>query len=208
MAKQINFDSSFKWGFTCMVCGPTWSGKSSFVRKLIESAGFINPEPERIIWCFGSFQESFRELKGVELHEGLPDMSILDGRRTLIIVDDLMSETDARVTKFFTKGAHHNNASIVYITQNIFSRNKENRDISLNTQYLVLFKSPRDLSQVLCLGRQIFPDKIKYFKESYVDATNVPYGYLLIDLRTTTPDELRLRTNIFPGEDTFAYLYK
>jgi hypothetical protein len=210
MSKQVNFDPRFKWPFTCMVSGPTMSGKSSFVRKLIKFSNVMQPQPERIIWCFDYFQEEFREMKGVEFHEGLPDLSILDGKRVLIIIDDLMSETDDRVTKIFTKGAHHKNASVIYITQNIFNKGKENRNISLNTQYLVLFKNLRDLSQIIHLGRQIFPDKgsTKYFKESFVDATNKPYGYLLVDLRTTTPNELRLRTNIFPGEDTLVYLYK
>ena len=41
-------------------------------------------------------------MKGVEFHESLPDFNILDGKRVLMIVDDLMSETDDRVTKIFT----------------------------------------------------------------------------------------------------------
>jgi hypothetical protein len=189
-----------------MVVGPTQCGKTQFVIKMIESANTISPQPERIVWCFGSYQDAFRNMVDVEFIEGMPDCDLLDGRRTLLIIDDLMCETDGRITKLFTKGSHHKNASVVYISQNLFNKNKENRNISLNTHYLVLFKNPRDSSQVNHLGRQIFPDAVKYFKEAFVDSTSRPYGYLLIDLKPTTPDKLRLRTDIFPNEQTIVYV--
>jgi hypothetical protein len=134
---------------------------------------------------------------------------MLDGRRTLLIIDDLMAETDGRVTNIFTKGSHHKNASVVYISQNLYNKGKENRTINLNTHYLVLFKNPRDMMQISHLGRQMFPDRVKYFRDAFTDATSHrSYGYLLVDLKTTTPDELRLRTDIFPDENTMVYLHK
>ena len=54
----------------------------------------------------------------------------------------------------------------------------------------------------------MFPERVKYFREAYADATSHPYGYLLVDLKTTTPDVLRLRTDIFPDERTMVYVYK
>ena len=50
-------------------------------------------------------------------------MNILDGgrKRTLLITDDLMSETDDRVTKLFTKGSHHLNCSVIYISPRKYS---------------------------------------------------------------------------------------
>jgi hypothetical protein len=76
------------------------------------------------------------------------------------------------------------------------------------THYLVLFKNPRDTSQIAHLGRQMFPERVKYFREAFADATSQPYGYLLVDLKTTTPHVLRLRTDIFPDERTMVYVYK
>ena len=137
-------------------------------------------------------------------------MNILDGgkKRMLLIIDDFMSETDTRVTKIFTKGSHHLNCSVIYISQNLFNEGKENRNICLNTHFLVLFKNPRDSAQILHLGRQIFPDAIKYFKESFAVATSLPYGYLLIDLRTTTLEDLWLRTDIFSDDKTVVYVQR
>ena len=137
-------------------------------------------------------------------------MNILDGgkKRMLLIIDDLLSENDTRVTKIFTKGSHHLNCSVIYTSQNLFNKGKENRNICLNTHYLVLFKNPRDSAQIVHLGRQIFPDAIKYFKESFADATSLPYSYLLIDLRTTTPEDMRLHTDIFFEDKTVVYVQR
>ena len=119
-----------------------------------------------------------------------------------------MSETDDRVTKLFTKGSHHRNISVMYIVQNLFGKNKEQRTSSLNSHYLVVFKNPRDASQITHLAKQMYPGKLKYVQESFKDATSVPHGYLLLDLRQETPDHLRLRTDIFPPDHQVVYVQK
>jgi hypothetical protein len=48
----------------------------------------------------------------------------------------------------------------------------------------------------------MFPGKAKYFQDAYLDATKKRGGYLLLDLKPETPDDWRVRTNIFPEEDT------
>ena len=212
-SRHVDFDPAFRHPSTYMVVSPSQSGKSRFVVKLIRCArSMINPPPERVIWCYGSHQpELILELRdAAEFFEGIPNVDdLLDGRRTLLIIDDLMSETDDRVTNLFTKGLHHKNVSVVYVSQNLYNKGRENRTISLNTHYLVLFKNPRDAAQISHLGKQIFPERTRYFRDAYADATSRPFGYLLIDLRTTTPDELRLRTDIFPDTaGTIVYLYK
>ena len=66
----------------------------------------------------------------------------------------------------------------------------------MNTNYLVLFKNPRDKYQVMLMARQMFPGKSTFFMECFEDATSAPYGYLLIDYKSRTPDHLRLRTDL------------
>ena len=63
--------------------------------------------------------------------------SPLNGKsRTLLVHDDLLTVTDDRVVDLFTKISRHRNLSVVYLTQNIFQKNKQS--ISLNSHYLVL----------------------------------------------------------------------
>ena len=61
---------------------------------------------------------------------------MFDGvKRTLLIIDDLMHETNDVVSKLFTRVSHHKNVSVVYLTQNLFNNNNRNRTISLNAHY-------------------------------------------------------------------------
>ncbi len=50
--------------------------------------------------------------------------------------------------------------------------------------------------QIMVLGCQIFPGNTKYFMESYQDATNQTFGFLLIDFKAKTPERFRLRSAV------------
>ena len=52
----------------------------------------------------------------------------------------------------------------------------------------------------------MFPKNTKFLVEAFDDATQVPYGYLLIDLRQETPENMRIRSNIFPNEQEAVYV--
>lgn len=188
-----------------LISGPTRSGKTVFVKNLIEYQMF-RPMSQKIVYCYGAYQPLFRTLKHVEFVEGLPsNLSTL--QNALVTVDELMAEVgnDTRLRKLFTKGSHHRNLSIIFIVQNLFHQGKEMRTIHLNSQYLVLYKNPRDKSQILHLARQMSPGKLKAFQEIFQDATSPAYGYLLIDLCPETEERLRMRTGIFPGDKHYAY---
>ena len=201
--------------FTAVVAGPTGSIKSKWVLQLIDHAiEIIEPPPTRIWYCYGEFQPTFNSYPWVHFHEGLPEQSdrVFDGlASTLIILDDLMSETNQLVANMFTKISHHRNVSVVYLTQNVFDKNKYARTISLNAHYLVLFKNSRDASQFACqsvchVGDTDVSEYVKVAIEAYKDATSAPYGYLLIDLKPEQDERCRLRTNVFPGENQYVYV--
>ena len=201
-------DILLKHPFTCLVAGPTMSGKSYFVQKLISFAEeMIQPKPERIVWCYGGgWQESFANFPNVEFVSGLNFTHNNMEQPLLLIIDDLMCETDENVTKIFTKGCHHQNMSVIYIVQNLFHKGKEHRTISLNSNYLVMFKNPRDISQITHLAKQIAPGNTRAVHDAFKDATSKAYGYLFCDFKAATKDELRLRTNILPDQTSNVYL--
>ena len=202
---------TFQHPFSMMVTGPSQSGKTEWTRKLLLSS-LIQPFPQRILWCFGQWQPLYEELQKripyIEFVHGIPDhlhspQFINAGTRNLIILDDLMTEAkcDQRIADLFTKGSHHRNISIVYLTQNVFPQGKACRDIALNTQYLVLFNNPIDRHQVATLARRIYPSTSVTFMKRFEEATSRPYGYLVVDLKSSTPEQDRLRTNIFESQD-------
>ena len=201
-------DPRWKYPFTCIVAGPTGCGKTTFVARLLRNApSMINPAPEHVTWYYGEWQSAYENLDitNVRLEQGLP--TVFDtGKRNVVVLDDLMAETDGRVTDLFTKKSHHSNTSAIYLVQNLFPKHKESRTISLNAQYMVVFKNPRDSSQVTHLAKQMYPGRVKFVQEAFKDATSVPYGYLLVDLKQDTPEDMRLRTTILPN-DTVQYVY-
>ena len=203
-------DARWKHPFTCVIAGPTGYGKSTFVTRLLRLAStMMDPPPEKMTRCYGEWQSAYASMNipNLQFDEGLPNASLFDpNTRNLFVIDDLMAETDGRVTTLFTKKSHHSNTSVLYLVQNLFPKNKESRTISLNAQYMVVFKNPRDTSQITHLTRQMYPGRVKFVQEAFKDATTVPYGYLLIDLKQDTPEDLRLCTTIFPG-DPVKYVY-
>ena len=203
---------TFRHPFSMMVTGPSGSGKTEWTRKLLLSS-LVQPPPERILWCFGQWQPLYEDLQKripcIEFIRGIPDY--LDNaqftdpsKRNLIIFDDLMTEAkcDQRIADLFTKGSHHRNISIVYLTQNVFPQGRACRDIALNTQYLVLFNKLIDRQQVATLARRIYPSTCATFMRKFEDATARPYGYLVLDLKSCTSEQDRLQTDIFVDQQS------
>ena len=49
-------------------------------------------------------------------------------------------------------------------------------------------------------AKQISPYNIGYVVESYKHATRDPFSYLFFDFKQSTPEIIRLRSNIYPDE--------
>ena len=207
--------SCFEHPFTSIIAGMTASGKTAWVRSLLQQASeTIYPPPERIVWCYSQWQPAYTQMlvamPHIEFVKGIPTALEQDSyfdvnKRNLIVFDDQMIDAskDKRIVNLFTRGSHHRNLSVIYIVQNLFHQGKGSRSISLNSHYLVLFKNPRDKLQILTLAKQMYPGQTDFFLNQYEEAVKRPFGYLLIDLKTTTQDNCRLRTNVLPSEEGF-----
>lgn len=211
LSRGGKMDARFMHPWTMICAGPTSAGKTVFVQRFLKQLDVLaNVKFERILFYYGEWQDSYRVSNvEIEFREGLPrneDYSNDPEVRKLIIIDDLMRESsnNATIIDLFSKGSHHRNASVIYICQNIF--HKGQRDISLNANYMVLFKNPRDRAQIQHLARQLYPEDSRFLQEAYYDSTIKPYSYLLIDLKQSTPEELRFRSCIFP-DDEYQYVY-
>ena len=172
------------------------------------------PSPERIVWCYSQWQPAYTEMlvamPHIEFVKGIPTALEQDSyfdvnKRNLIVFDDQMIDAskDKRIVNLFTRGSHHRNLSVIYIVQNLFHQGKGSRSISLNSHYLVLFKNPRDKSQILTLAKQVNPRQTDFFLNQYENVLKRPFCYLLIYVKTTTQDNCRQRTNVLPSEGSF-----
>ena len=205
----MNF--KFQHPFTCMISGPTGSGKTWLLSKILQANQFmIFPSPRRIMYCYSRYQPKFDEIKelvpGIEFNEGLTDIDLFNQDvENLIILDDLMHlcEKDIGILNLFTVDSHHQNISVFFLTQNLFSKGKNARAISLNSQYIILLNNPRDHAQIYHLARQIFPTNSKFMIEAYEDAVKDKYGYLLLDFKQDSV--YRIQTGIFPKDSRIVY---
>ena len=194
----------FEHPFTSMIAGMTGSGKTAWVRSLLQQASeTIYPPPERIVWCYSQWQPAYTQMlvamPHIEFVKGIPTALEQDSyfdvnKRNLIVFDDQMIDAskDKRIVTLFTRGSHHRNLSVIYSVQNLFHQRKDNRSISQNSHYLVLFKNPREKLQILTMAKQMYPGQTDFFLNQCEEAVKRPFGYLLIDLKTTTQDNCRL----------------
>ena len=102
--------------------------------------------------------------------------------------DDMMMQcaNSELIAQAFTQKRHHQNLSVILILQNLYCQGKVMRNVHLNTEYVVLFRNPRDKSQFGHLARQLEPKHSKALVDAYVDATSRPYSHILVDLKPHT----------------------
>jgi len=205
----------FVAGSPIMIAGPTGSGKTHFTYRLLRENMFTE-KPTKILYCYGVHQPFYDRMKldNIEWHEGIPSYDMLermnDNSFKIIVLDDLMEQIirNVEMQNLFTKYCHHFHMTVIFITQNVSAQGPCARSIALNTHILVLFANKRDESQSSYLAKQLYPGYGFGFMEAYENATSPPFGYLVVDCHPQSPREIKLRTHIFPGEDTICYLKK
>ena len=207
---------NFRHKFSLLVVGPTQSGKTYFVQQILENKRIVYEEQKsiRIFWYYNQWQECYEKLKkslgkSILFERGVPELSedlceINVRYNNIIILDDLMAEaTDSPVvSRLFTQGRHRN-ASVILLLQNMFPKGKYNTDISRNTQYLALFRSPSDRKQIGIIGERMFDKNRVHFLNAYYKETEKPYGYLLVGNKPGTPADNQILADLF-GE-CYAY---
>ena len=110
--------------------------------------------------------------------------------RNLVILDAFMSTSskDPRINKLSTEGSHHRNLSVIVINQNLYY-NKDPTQRK-NCHYDISFNNPIDQQQVMTLSRQMYPENTEHLMKHFREATSKPYGYLLIDNKYFTTENI------------------
>ena len=212
VVKERAYDARFRPFFKMILAGPSGSGKTLWLYQFLKSHELImSTPPANVILYYNTWQEVYDKMKAdnmvnkfikgypsVSSVEELSEYSPIGG--SLLIIDDQALSANKDLARIFTVTARHSSTSIIYITQNIFTKNQYSRDISLQATYLVLFKNPRDNSAIKYLASQIMPNNPAFISNVYKDSLKEPYSYLIIDLHQQTQDAIRYRTNIFPYE--------
>lgn len=214
---MMNVDLRFKAPFTCLIAGASGSGKSFTTFNLLRYRNeMIDEQFEKVFYCLPenhqiSIPTDIQRDSRVIFNSGLINFEEFPSggkNHFLVVLDDLMMETNSSMLDLFCRQSHHKNISVIFIVQNIlFGGSKLFHTISLNSHYILVMKNPRDRNQISVLAQQVLPENARFIKEAFADATREPFHYLLFDLSQTCADNLRFRTKIFPCDSPQNIIY-
>lgn len=203
--EKIDDFIGFKTPFNCLVAGPSFSGKTTWVRRVFENHKSLIDKflTLNVLWCQGIECETSEkqvdcETVKITYFKGIPSETDLDNYDT-IVLDDLLVECakDDSVTNLFARVSHHKGKNVFVLVQNLFYKSTVIRNLNLNSTYIVLFRNIRDKTQAMMFARQFLPHSKEFFLQEFKKATTRPFGYLVVDLHQTTNDRYRLRSDIF-----------
>ncbi len=126
----------FKHPFTCTIAGPTQSGKTWLIKKILSyNSSLFDNSPQNILYCYSTWQKSFESfgdiMPKIQFIKGIPDIDEIDNSLVnLIILDDLMKECeeDPSIQKLFTIDSHHKNIS-VFLLLKIYFQEENSREL-------------------------------------------------------------------------------
>lgn len=208
------YDSSFlklRHPFNAIVVGPSGTGKTVLVRRLIAQyrcVTNITAPSIKVLWAY-SVPESLRPIEtasvSVEFYQGLPSEAVLRQKKpNILVLDDLQFDVsdNEKAASIFTKLSHHLSMSVFYIVHNFFLKSKMARTIAVNLHYVIFMRNPRDVSQIKHFASQLGFSDQKHFLSAYKKATDHNWSYFVVDLRPDTPEPLRMRSRLTSEELT------
>ena len=199
------YDRTWKKNFKVFVAGPSSCGKTIFSCDTIQNWPLISRQAfHAIIYCWNKWQPKYEDMRQLVTHWVKDDGSMISkiksiarGQPVLIIFDDaIKSESLPEIANLFMIGGRHSNMSMMFLTQRMFDSDKSFMQISRNSDYFVVFKNPRDASEIGRLAQQLTPGK-RSLLGIYEEATRDPFSYLFIDLTQECPPAVKYTSHLF-----------
>ena len=129
--KMQDIDLRLKCPFTMLVSGPSSSGKTAFVSSLLKRRKALNKKPSGDIYWFYKVQKyDFEQNLNTSAHfyNEMVTMNWLNEHElapnSTLVIDDMASEATKDTAQLFSVGLHHYNVNIIFLCQNLFSKNR------------------------------------------------------------------------------------
>ena len=124
------------------------------------------------------------------------------GQPMLVIFDDLINSNSlADIATLFTVDGRHMNMSMAFLTQRMFVNNEHFRQISQNCDYFIIFKNPRNGSEIKSLAQQLTPGSLE-LETIYGEATKDPFSYLFINLTQECILQVKYLSKLFDSDNS------
>ena len=151
---------------------------------------------------YGAYQKEFdvwqnsKSMPKITFVEGL-DLDVIDqhAEPKLLIIDDLILDLDRQLAQHFIAGSSHKNTTTIFMSHSLFLNNELYRLISNNSQYIILMKNKRNISQISTLGRQILGPRQDLLLAAY--KYTKPFGFVLLSFHPLVPEELLVTADFF-----------
>lgn len=194
--------------------GPTGTGKSQFVYELIRRRHELFSEPvNKLVWVYADFQPLFRKLQleepNIIFTNSLHNLKSLVEPNSILVIDDqfqaLNKAEECQIIKdYYLVHSHHQKVSTIGIFQTAFHRSM--REISLNSQVLILFDFIRDRTVITNIARQVCPGQAKFLQSAYDHCVKKDWGYIVLDFHPRHKRFCFVRSSIFPANDTLVFI--
>ena len=102
---RINeIDLKFKIPFGMIISGPSNSGKTEFLLKLLKNTEkLFSPPPKVVVYCYGEYHSHITQMEsqGIRINSGMPSEELLQKlqRPYLLILDDLILSADEKTLR-------------------------------------------------------------------------------------------------------------
>jgi len=206
-----------------LVAGPSSSGKTYYVKKLILNADEVFQEPPKEILYFMQYnQPAYQDLKTslgdkISFYDTFPeDYQNIFGWSTrspdspplLVVLDDLFEVIIKRpdVLKLFTGIGHHLHITVILLSQFIFGDSTLYRQINKQLTHMLIFPSVRYRSGLKTLSSQVFGNA-KFLSLVAEDIRKQdPFRPMLWDLKPQQKEYLRTRAGTLADQmPVFVY---
>ena len=201
------FDIRLKENFKLFLVGPSACGKSVFIQNLLQNISTVSKtNPTKIIYVYKVWQSLYEDmnLQGlvhlfIKEDENLAEKLKIEtiGEISLIVFDDLINSKNlGEISNLFVVDGRHSNYSMIFTSQRMFVNNEYFRQISNNCDYFVVFKNPRNHSEIRTLAQQLTPLNLELL-QIYAKATTEPYSYLFINLTQECDESIKFLSHLF-----------
>ena len=149
--------------FACLIAGPSQSGKTTLIEKIIYETSLIKPNIEKLLYCYSTWQPGYTEVinkckelnKEIEFLKGLPEIEkFTNNKNYLLILDDLMTEcgNDRNILNIFTRDSHHLNISVfLQLVQQPSRQQKRARQLIQHQSQLIHTRTRQLVQTQSCL---------------------------------------------------------